>query len=100
MKKILSILLMCILSVSFVFAGGSSETTSTVDLTTPMTHEELVAAAQAEGTLTIYTHSSRTTTIADSFEELYGINVEVTKIESIFNPEKIRLLYKNLYLSI
>ena len=51
MKKILSILLMCILSASFVFAGGSSETTSTVDLTTPMTHEELVAAAQAEGTL-------------------------------------------------
>ena len=89
MKKILSILLMCILSASFVFAGGSSETTSTVDLTTPMTHEELVAAAQAEGTLTIYTHSSRTTTIADSFEELYGINVEVTQLSDSEMIEKV-----------
>lgn len=36
----------------------------------------------------------------NKINETIGINVEVTKIESIFNPEKIRLLYKNLYLSI
>ncbi len=33
-------------------------------------------------------------------EETIGENVEITKIMSIFNPEKIRLAYKKLYLSV
>lgn len=32
--------------------------------------------------------------------ETIGKDVEITKIMSIFNPEKIRLAYKELYLSL
>ena len=48
---------------SMMFANGAKESVSPAPQPVEekqMTHEELVAAAQKEGTLTIYTHSSRT----------------------------------------
>ncbi len=89
LKRIISIVAVMGIAVSMVFAGGASESKTAVDLDTPMTHDELVAAAKEEGTLTIYSHSSRTTTIADSFEKLYGINVDVTQLSDSEMIEKV-----------
>lgn len=54
-----------------------------------MTHDELVEAAKAEGTLTVYTYSSRTTKIGDAFTALYGIPVEVTQLKDTEMIEKV-----------
>ena len=54
-----------------------------------MTHDELVEAAKAEGTLTVYTYSSRTTKIGDAFTALYGIPVEVTQLKDTDMIEKV-----------
>ncbi|MGF1577558.1 MAG: ABC transporter substrate-binding protein [Cyanophyceae cyanobacterium] len=48
--------------------------------------DELIAAAQAEGELTVYDTSSRITPVAELFEETYGIRVNATKLS---NPEQV-----------
>ncbi len=71
-----------------VFAQGSSETTAKVEEKV-MTHDELVEAAKAEGTLTVYTYSSRTTKIGNAFTAKYGIPVEVTQLKDTEMIEKV-----------
>lgn len=75
---------------SFMFAGGVKEpAASGFAIEQPMSQEELVAAAQTEGTLTVYTHSSRTTKIADLFTAKYGIKVDTTQLKDTEMIEKV-----------
>lgn len=90
--RVLSVVaVILIMSTSLAFAGGAKEsaTKATLDLSTPQSHEALVAAAQKEGTLTVYTHSSRTTNIADLFTAKYGIKVNTTQLKDTEMIEKV-----------
>ncbi len=90
-KHVLSVLLILALLALPVFASGAKEDTSSAQAVEEktMTHDELVAAAQAEGTLTVYTYSSRTTKIGDAFTEKYGIKVDVTQLKDTEMIEKV-----------
>ncbi|MFA6844691.1 MAG: ABC transporter substrate-binding protein [Sphaerochaetaceae bacterium] len=88
MKKVCSIVsLLFILLPALVFAGGAKET-SAVAPEKQMTHDELVAAAKAEGNLTIYTISSRTAKIGAAFEAKYGIKTSTTQLKDSEMVEK------------
>lgn len=90
MKHILSIAVLLLLATSLVFATGAKEAAPAAAAPeVEMTHDELVAAAQAEGTLTIYTHSSRTAKAAEGFAEKYGIKVETTQLKDSEMIEKV-----------
>jgi len=88
MRNIVMILLVALLLPSMVFAVGAKEQKETSVLSQEMTHEELVAAAQAEGELTVYTISSRTVQISNSFTEKYGIKVSTTQLSDAELIEK------------
>lgn len=77
--------------VSGTFASGAREAApkNPAQSETKMTHEELVAAAKAEGTLTIYTHSSRTAKAADGFAAKYGIKVDTTQLKDSEMVDKV-----------
>ncbi len=87
-RFVLLLIVLCISS-AMVFAGGASEKSASIDVETPVSHDDLVAAAKAEGNLTVYTHSSRTTKIADSFTAKYGIKVDVTQLSDSEMIEKV-----------
>lgn len=87
-RFVLFLVVLCISS-AMVFAGGASEKNEATGAETPISHDDLVTAAKAEGTLTVYTHSSRTTKIADSFTEKYGIKVDVTQLNDSEMIEKV-----------
>lgn len=77
---------------SMMFANGAKESASPAPQPVEekqMTHEELVAAAQKEGTLTIYTHSSRTAKAASGFEAKYGIKVSVSQLKDTEMIDKV-----------
>ncbi|MCR5290498.1 MAG: substrate-binding domain-containing protein [Treponema sp.] len=78
-----------LLSASLTFAGGSKDTNGSKVTEKDLPHDQLVAAAQAEGTLTIYTHSSRTAKAAAAFTEKYGIKVDVTQLKDSEMIEKV-----------
>ena len=91
MKTVRFITVMVLLSLLVlpVFANGQTEKTEAKVEEKVMTHDELVEAAKAEGTLTVYTYSSRTTKIGDAFTALYGIPVEVTQLKDTEMIEKV-----------
>ncbi|MGP1508901.1 MAG: ABC transporter substrate-binding protein [Sphaerochaeta sp.] len=94
MKKAFRIILTLTLLIampSLIFAGGSKETSQSSDnmASRELSHEELVEAARKEGSLTVYTHSSRTTKIADLFMTKYGIKVETTQLKDTEMIEKV-----------
>lgn len=74
---------------SLLFAAGTKETQAAPAPEKTMTHDELVAAAKAEGTLTIYTHSSRTAKAAEGFTAKYGIKVETTQLKDSEMVDKV-----------
>jgi len=81
-----------ILSLAFVVslsAGGSSEESSPTAEEVSMTHNELVAAAQAEGKVVVYAVTSRIANAAEAFTELYGIEVEATNLKDFELIEKV-----------
>ncbi|MCL2602657.1 MAG: ABC transporter substrate-binding protein [Treponema sp.] len=62
-----------------VFASGCSKSNksgSDTAASAELTHEELVAAAQAEGKVVVYSVTSRIANAAEAFERRYGIRVE------------------------
>jgi len=75
----------------FVFAGGSSETAPAAPAPQekPMTHDELVAAAQAEGNVVVYSVTSRIANAAKAFTAKYGIEVEATNLKDFELVEKV-----------
>lgn len=80
MKKIVALFTILALVAGCVFASGASEAQQTAAVEPEMTHEELVAAAQAEGSLTVYTFTSRGSKVGAAFEAKYGIKTEVTQL--------------------
>jgi iron(III) transport system substrate-binding protein len=83
-------LVLCLLSGTFLFAGGAKEEApAPVVEETPMTHDELVAAAQAEGKVVVYAVTSRIAKAATLFTEKYGIEVEATNLKDFELVEKI-----------
>lgn len=78
-----------LLAGAMAFAQGTSEASAPKEAEKPMSHDELVAAAQKEGTLTIYTHSSRTAKAAAGFTEQYGIKVDVTQLKDSEMIDKV-----------
>ncbi|MBQ0071541.1 MAG: ABC transporter substrate-binding protein [Spirochaetales bacterium] len=89
MKKALVLAMVLVLAAGFVFANAASEKAAPAPEVKAMTHDELVAAAQAEGTLTIYSYSSRTAKVAEAFSNLYGIKVETTQLKDSEMIEKV-----------
>lgn len=87
MKKVLALLLALLLATS-LFAQGAQETAAAA-AEPEMTYEELVAAAQAEGDLTIYTFSSRSAKVAELFEAKYGIKTTSTQLKDSEMIEKV-----------
>ncbi len=89
--RVISIMLLLLLIAVPVFANGSKEAAEevVVEKETEMSHDELVEKAKAEGTLTVYTYSSRTTKIADAFTAKYGIKVDVTQLKDTEMIEKV-----------
>lgn len=77
MKKVLTVLAILLLVSGLVFAKGSSEAKVEEKV---LTHDELVAAAQAEGELNIYTFTSRGSKVGALFEAKYGIKTTVTQL--------------------
>lgn len=83
-KKVilLTIIIMCILFTP-VLAGGGSESEKDFDL------DALISAAQAEGELIVYWHSSRIKKAGARFEEKYGIIVKGTKMNDSEQTQRI-----------
>ena len=85
--SIVMILMLC--AGSFLFAGGAEETAEPVAEEVPMTHDELVTAAQEEGKVVVYSVTSRIANAAEGFKEKYGIEVEATNLKDFELIEKI-----------
>ena len=79
MKKLLSVALaLCLLLSCCAFA----DVTETVAAGADLTHDELVALAQAEtGNFVVYGNTSRIETAVTAFGELYGITVESSNLK-------------------
>lgn len=88
--RVISVMLLLLLIAAPMFANGSKEAAKEeVKAEKTMTHDELVEAAKAEGPLTVYTYSSRTTKIGDAFTAKYGIKVDVTQLKDTEMIEKV-----------
>ena len=92
--KIMLCAFMTVLTAAAVFAGGTKESApaapaAPAPVEKAMTHDELVAAAQAEGTVTVYSVTSRIANAAKAFTEKYGIQVEATNLKDFELVEKI-----------
>lgn len=92
-KRSILALLVFMMAGSFLFAAGSQEEAASeapaVVEEVPMTHDELVAAAQAEGKVVVYSVSSRIAKAAAAFTEKYGIEVEASNMKDFELIEKI-----------
>ena len=63
------------------FAGGTKDAPkSGAPQAKELTHDELVAAAKAEGKVVVYSVTSRIASAAEAFEKLYGIKVEQSNL--------------------
>ncbi len=92
MKKrmsIVAIMVVMLLFGSLVFAAGQQEAATPQLPETPQTHEELVAAAQAEGKVVVYSITSRIANAAEGFSKKYGIEVEATNLKDFELIEKV-----------
>jgi len=74
-----------------LYAGGAQEEGAAAQPVEEkvMTHEELVAAAQAEGKVVVYSVTSRISNAAEAFTAKYGIEVEDTNLKDFELIEKI-----------
>ena len=92
-KKFLVAMLVVLVAMGAVFAGGASDKASlepVVD-TTDLSHDELVAAAQKEGSLVVYGVHSYIEHACRAFEEKYGIDVQWTQLGETEMISKITL---------
>ncbi len=89
--RIISLMMIILMCSSFLFAGGAQEEPAEepVKEEVPMTHDELVAAAQAEGKVVVYAVTSRIANAAEGFKEKYGIEVEATNLKDFEMIEKV-----------
>jgi len=90
MKKMVCIVLMLAIITASVFASGAKEEKVTVTAQDKvLTHDELVAAAKAEGKVVVYSITSRISGAATAFEQKYGIKVEASNLKDGELIEKI-----------
>ena len=92
-KKSVLALLVFLMAGNFLFASGGQEEpapqAAPAKEEAPMTHDELVAAAQAEGKVVVYSITSRIAKAAEAFTEKYGIEVEASNMKDFELIEKI-----------
>lgn len=93
MKKLFMLALIALMVFAPIFASGAKEEAAT---TAPaqveekeMTHDELVAAAKAEGKVVVYATSSRIAKAAAAFTEKYGIECETSNLKDYELIEKV-----------
>ena len=80
MKKF-TLLLLALFIAAFAFGIGGADNSQGSGAAQPaMTHEQLVAAAKAEGRVVVYSTTSRIANAAEAFEKLYGIKVEYSNL--------------------
>ncbi|MCH3918613.1 MAG: extracellular solute-binding protein [Spirochaetia bacterium] len=77
-----------------IFANGNSEAPAkqqpaAKQQQAPMSHDELVAEAQKEGKVVVYSITSRIANAAEGFKEKYGIDVEATDLKDYELIEKV-----------
>ncbi len=90
MKKMVCIVLVLAIITASVFATGAKEEKTTVTAQDKvLTHDELVAAAKAEGKVVVYSITSRISGAATAFEQKYGIKVEASNLKDGELIEKI-----------
>lgn len=94
MKKLFLLMLSLFLIAFPLIAGGTKEAPKAEEpkvavQEVEMTHDELVAAAKAEGKVVVYATSSRIAKAAQSFEELYGIKCETSNLKDFELIEKV-----------
>lgn len=70
-------------------SGGGGERAEKSMSTDELDHDALVAAAQEEGELTTYWHSSRIDRAAEAFEQKYGIKVNGQKMSDTEQYQKV-----------
>ncbi len=88
-KLILTVAMLTAIAMS-AFATGTKEGSSAAGPAEKvMTHEELVAAAKAEGKVVVYSITSRISGAATEFEKLYGIKVEASNLKDGELIEKV-----------
>ncbi|MBP3453539.1 MAG: substrate-binding domain-containing protein [Clostridia bacterium] len=89
MKKLVSLFLALMLVLTSTFAMAES-VADLVKAGEALTHDELVAKAQAEeGTFVVYGNTSRIVTAGENFAELYGITVEGSNLKDAEIYEKL-----------
>jgi iron(III) transport system substrate-binding protein len=87
-KGILAILI--VFMAASVFGGGQSGASKGGGAPEKvLTHDELVAAAKAEGKVVVYSITSRISNAAEGFEKLYGIKVEYSNLKDGELIEKV-----------
>ncbi|MCF7933711.1 MAG: extracellular solute-binding protein [Spirochaetia bacterium] len=91
LRTIVLMMIILMTAVPMVFAGGKQEAAPAKPAAAevPMTHDELVAAAQEEGKVVVYAVTSRIANAAATFTEKYGIKVEATNLKDFELVEKI-----------
>lgn len=91
MKKLTAILMIMLIAVGSIFAGGEKEAPAApaAPVEENLTPEELIAAAQAEGEVTVYATSSRIAKAAETFTAKYGIKVNAINMKDFELIEKV-----------
>jgi iron(III) transport system substrate-binding protein len=90
MKKVLVLSVLFAIATAGAFAMGSKDDSSaSAPAAKEMTHDELVAAAKAEGKVIVYSITSRIAKAAPEFEKLYGIKVEASNLKDGELIEKV-----------
>ncbi|OHD23985.1 MAG: peptide ABC transporter ATP-binding protein [Spirochaetes bacterium GWB1_59_5] len=89
MKKLVILSLLIVAVVSMTAAMGEKEGAAAQPAEKVMTHDELVAAAKAEGRVVVYSITSRIAGAATDFEKLYGIKVEASNLKDGELIEKV-----------
>lgn len=90
MKKVFVVMLILVLLPLALFAGGGKEQPkAAATVIEDLTHDELVARAQAEGKVVVYSTTSRIAKAAETFTKKYGIEVESSNLKDFELIEKV-----------
>lgn len=82
-------LMFAIITASVFSTGAKEEKVTVTEQDKVLTHDELVAAAQAEGKVVVYSITSRISSAAAAFEKKYGIKVEASNLKDGELIEKV-----------
>ncbi len=89
LKKLILVSITALLSLSLLGACSNNGEDNDPKDETPMTREELIEAAKAEGKVVIYSTTSRISRAAEEFTKLYGIEVEASNLKDGELIEKV-----------